>query len=138
MRIRIPASLRQFVPIRDEKEEVSMLQSYERCGVLIGIREDDVITVKEVVEIENIADSPFLFEMSPEGLYKAWMDAEKKGMDVVAVFHTHPTGNARPSAFDLEGLKQTGLPWVIVGIDGIKAFIYRDGVEEVEVELLNL
>lgn len=136
MKIRIPATLRQFVPIRDEKEEVSILQSHERCGVLIGIRENDVITVKEVVEIENIADSPFLFEMSPEGLYRAWMDAERKGMDVVAVFHTHPTGNARPSAFDLEGLKQTGLPWVIVGIDGIKAFIYRNGIEEVDVELL--
>jgi len=136
MKIRVPASLREFVPVRDEKEEVSMLQTHERCGVLIGIREDDVITVKEIVEIENIAESPFLFEMSPEGLYKAWMDAERKGMDVVAVFHTHPAGNARPSAFDLEGLKQTGLPWVIVGIDGIKAFIYRSGIEEVEIELL--
>jgi|Deesub1362A_J573_1020465.scaffolds.fasta_scaffold00067_64 proteasome lid subunit RPN8/RPN11 len=136
MKIRIPASLRGFVPIRDEKEEISMLHTHERCGVLIGTRVDDVITVKEVVEIENIAESPFLFEMSPEGLYKAWMDAEKKGMDVVAVFHTHPTGNARPSAFDLEGLKQTGMPWVIVGIDGIKAFIYRNGIEELEVELL--
>ena len=135
MKIIIPEEIRNFIAPRDEKEEVSVICDAERCGVLLGCREGNRIIVREIVETRNSSNRPTEFEIDPNELYKIWLEAEKKGLEIVAVFHTHPFGLAVPSGRDIEGLKQTKMIWVIVGIDGVRAYIYRDKVEEIEVEL---
>jgi len=133
MKILLPESIKDFIAIRDEKEEVSIICDVERCGVLLGHKNGDCIVVEEIVEVENASKNPNEFEIDPYDLYEIWVDAEKRGLDIVAVFHTHPFGLAKPSSLDIQGLKQTGMIWVIIGIDGVKAYIYRNRLEEVEV-----
>lgn len=133
MKILLPESIKGFIAIRDEKEEVSIICDVERCGVLLGHKNGDCIVVEEIVEVENASKNPNEFEIDPYDLYEIWVDAEKRGLDIVAVFHTHPFGLAKPSSLDIQGLKQTGMIWVIIGIDGVKAYIYRNRLEEVEV-----
>ncbi len=133
MKILLPESIKDFIAIRDEKEEVSIICDVERCGVLLGHKNGDCIVVEEIVEVENASKNPNEFEIDPYNLYEIWVDAEKRGLDIVAVFHTHPFGLAKPSSLDIQGLKQTGMIWVIIGIDGVKAYIYRNRLEEVEV-----
>ncbi len=133
MKILLPESIKDFIAIRDEKEEVSIICDVERCGVLLGHKNGDCIVVEEIVEVENASKNPNEFEIDPYDLYEIWIDAEKRGLDIVAVFHTHPFGLAKPSSLDIQGLKQTGMIWVIIGIDGVKAYIYRNRLEEVEV-----
>ncbi len=133
MKILLPESIKDFIAIRDEKEEVSIICDVERCGVLLGHKNGDCIVVEEIVEVENASKNPNEFEIDPYNLYEIWVDAEKRGLDIVAVFHTHPFGLAKPSSLDVQGLKQTGMIWVIIGIDGVKAYIYRNRLEEVEV-----
>ncbi len=136
MKIKIPLKLREMINLRDEREEVSMKVEVERCGVLIGEKRGKDVIVREVVEFENEARSPFFFEIKPETLYDAWLRAKRNGMEVVAIFHTHPTGIGKISSRDVESLKNTGIPWVIVGMDGIKAYLYDEGVKEIDVEFL--
>uniref|UniRef100_A0A7C3YG54 M67 family peptidase n=1 Tax=Geoglobus ahangari TaxID=113653 RepID=A0A7C3YG54_9EURY len=136
MRLIVPSKIQKFIENRDEKEEVSIIQNRERCGVLIGKKNGEALIVKEIVEIRNLSENPYLFRMDPEELCRVWMDAEKRGLEVLAVFHTHPHGFARPSSHDLESLKQTGLIWVIVGLDGVRAYIYKEKLMELEVQLI--
>jgi len=134
MKIKIPLRLREMINLRDEREEVSMKIEMERCGVLIGEKRGEEVVVREIVEFENEAESPFFFEIKPETLYDAWLRAKRSGMEVVAIFHTHPTGIGKISSRDVESLKNSGIPWVIVGMDGIKAYLYDQGVKEIDVE----
>lgn len=91
--------------------------------MLIGETKEDKIIVEEFRRVENIAKSPFLFEISPYDLYSAYMDAQKRGKEVVGVLHSHPHGSPNPSPLDVKGIKETELPWLIVGSE-LKAFSY--------------
>lgn len=95
----------------------------EICGVLIGEIKENKIVVEEVRKAENIAKSPFLFEISPYDLYNAYVDAQKRGKEVVGIFHSHPHGSPNPSPLDVKGIKETRLLWLIVGKE-LKAFSY--------------
>ncbi|MHA1589796.1 MAG: Mov34/MPN/PAD-1 family protein [Candidatus Njordarchaeales archaeon] len=91
----------------------------EICGVLLGIadREGRVI-VKKLWKARNIKNSPVLFEIYPEDLYKAVVLGEKEGLDIVALYHSHPAPPV-PSNRDIEGMKLWPVPWLIVSsIDG--------------------
>ncbi len=135
MRVLVPKEIGSFSVVREEKEEVSFVYR-ERCGVLLGYRRGEDVVVKEVVELENVSSNPSLFRIDPMDLYKVWIDAERRGLDVVGVFHTHPLGLSSPSRYDVEGMKSSGMLWVIVGCDGVRAYVYKEKILEVEVELI--
>ncbi|RLI80009.1 metalloprotease [Archaeoglobales archaeon] len=102
----------------------------EVCGVLIGELKENKIVVEKVRKAENIAKSPFLFEISPHDLYNAYIDAQKEGKEVVGVFHSHPHGSPNPSPLDIKGIKGTGLLWLIVGRE-LKAFSYDNKLNKI-------
>ncbi|RLI73229.1 metalloprotease [Archaeoglobales archaeon] len=95
----------------------------EVCGLWIGETKEGKIIVEECKMAKNIAKSPFLFEISPYDLYNAYVDAQKRGKEVVGVFHSHPHGSPNPSPLDVKGIKETGLLWLIVGSE-LKVFSY--------------
>ncbi|MEM3327150.1 MAG: Mov34/MPN/PAD-1 family protein, partial [Thermoproteus sp.] len=39
--------------------------------------------------LENVAGSPYEFKLRPEDVYKAIVDFEKFGAELIAIFHTH-------------------------------------------------
>ena len=103
----------------------------EVCGILIGKKKKGKILIDEVKKVENVANSRFLFEISPYDLYNAYIYAQKMNKDVIGIFHSHPHGSANPSSLDAKGIKETGLVWMIVGKDDVKAFLYDDKLNKI-------
>ena len=114
-----------------DEDKVRSGEIKEVCGILIGEVKGNKIVVDEVREAENIADSQFLFEVSPYDLYNAYVDAQSRGKEVVGIFHSHPHGSPTPSSLDVRGIKDAGLVWMIVGKDEIKAFLYNNKLNKI-------
>lgn len=70
------------------------------------------------------------YEAEPATLVRALYHIEQDGDEVVALYHSHPTGTARPSATD-KVRAYWRLPYLIVGLaDGYaRAFILPQGEE---------
>ena len=59
--------------------------------------------------------------------------AEKKQLELVGIFHSHPDSSASPSNFDKKFMKVNGdIPWIIFsGINtDLKAFILEENMED--------
>ena len=70
----------------------------ETCGLLAGKNN----SVEKVFFIANQAQSPVKFRMDPTEQLNAleWIDSN--GLDLLAIFHSHPTGPEMISATDIE------------------------------------
>lgn len=101
--------------------------------MLVGRYESDRLVVKKVVPITNSKPSDRSFELDPKEQYDAWIMAEKEGMDIVGVYHTHPGSYARPSLWDKETMENYQTLWVIAGIDGIHGYHWDDGIQPVDI-----
>lgn len=69
----------------------------EGCG-LVAVADD---TVVKVYPTANADASPTGFTVPPEEHYEALRDAESLGWEIGGVFHSHPSGPARPSIVDV-------------------------------------
>jgi proteasome lid subunit RPN8/RPN11 len=76
---------------------------FECCGLFGGtISEDGASVVVERYPLANIADSPTIEYLSePAGMFAAWRDMRRRGLEVLAVYHSHPTSAPVPSRKDL-------------------------------------
>ena len=64
-------------------------QNYEVCGVLSGLEGK----VLNLYKVKNIATQPEIaFYMEPQGLYNALIAVERSGQELLAIFHSHPSG----------------------------------------------
>lgn len=110
----------------------------EVCGFLFGKREKDSITVEEVCFVGNRLKSPVAFEMEPMEMVEAMEEAEKRGLEVVGIFHSHLKCPPRPSGRDLRGMELWPVVWFIVDNEGnYGAYLPEGGrVREVEVRVL--
>lgn len=71
---------------------------YEACGILAG--KDNFVT--KIYKIKNIENSPVSYFMEPRQQLLAMKEMREYGMDMLAIFHSHPYGSATPSCKDLE------------------------------------
>ena len=73
---------------------------HECCGFLLGPARGDAAL--EAVRASNArADSPQNRYLIPPGEFvRAQRDADRRGLDIVAFYHSHPDHPARPSRFD--------------------------------------
>jgi proteasome lid subunit RPN8/RPN11 len=73
----------------------------ECCGLLAG----KVVEGRGVAEIcyplVNSAASPVEYLSSPESMFRAFKDLNERGLDVLAIYHSHPTSAPIPSRTDL-------------------------------------
>ena len=85
----------------------------EACGVMLGKK--GVIT--EVVPASNqrtdSAGNRYLID--PLAYMKIERDADKRGLQVIGIFHSHPDVPARPSQFDLDNA-WPNLSYLIVSV----------------------
>lgn len=108
-------------------EVLQETSSIEECGVLIGrVNEDGTVSVTREHPVKNIMPSQVSFEVDPQELFNIFNRLEGEE-DIVAVYHTHPTTQARPSPWDREYMEHATFVWVIAGIDVINAFIFEEG-----------
>jgi proteasome lid subunit RPN8/RPN11 len=75
----------------------------ECCGLLAGVIEAGVGRVIERYPLANIAETPAVeYWSDPRSMFAADKDMRKRGLNVLAVYHSHPTSEAVPSRKDRE------------------------------------
>ena len=95
---------------------------HEACGILLG--EGEWIT--QAIATANVHPNPQThFEIDPQALIDAHRAARAGGPDVIGYYHSHPAGEAAPSATDRACARGDGKVWAIVAGDAV-AF-WRDG-----------
>jgi len=87
----------------------------EACGVLAG-REG---RVHRVYVLRNVAATPLTrFLADPEQQLQAFEDMEHRGLEMLAVYHSHPSSPAYPSPTDLAMATYPEVAHVIVSLSG--------------------
>lgn len=71
----------------------------EACGVLAG---DADGTVRRVFLMENVEHSSDFYMMDSQEQFKVFDEMENEGLELVAIFHSHPHSPAAPSMRDCE------------------------------------
>jgi len=112
----------------------------ERCGLLLGRARDSVVHVDEVLPARNANTrcAQDRYEIDPQDLLNADIQARERQVEIVGVWHTHPDHPARPSATDREQAWD-GWSYLIVSVDAVGVQALRswrlDGSDFVEESL---
>ena len=69
----------------------------EACGLLAGRGS----TVESVIVVQNQAQSPVRYVMDPIEQLHAFEWIESNGLDLIGIFHSHPTGPETVSPTDI-------------------------------------
>ncbi|HEX8834657.1 MAG TPA: M67 family metallopeptidase, partial [Abditibacteriaceae bacterium] len=88
----------QFARIVEQGREGKPL---EICGLLAGTKSGDEVTVAEVYPIDSDDKSPLTYTLNAAQHFKAESAIRKSGLEVVAIYHTHPATVAYPSKTDV-------------------------------------
>lgn len=109
----------------------------EACGYLAA--KDGVVC--RHFELRNIDAAPDHYSMDPAEQFAVIRRMRDEGLQVAAVYHSHPETPARPSVEDIRLAHDPGMTYVIVslmaGVEPVKAFKIKQG-EVIDVPLLVL
>lgn len=78
-------------------EYVNQHAPLEACGLLAGKNNQ----VEKVIPIRNQAQSPERFVMDPYEQLRAFEWIDVHGLDLLGIFHSHPTGPETASRIDI-------------------------------------
>jgi proteasome lid subunit RPN8/RPN11 len=70
----------------------------EACGMLAG--KDG--KVEKVYPMKNAKPGPDYYEMDPEEQFRVMRDIRESSLQMIGLFHSHPTGQAYPSSVDVQ------------------------------------
>ncbi|MEM1572679.1 Mov34/MPN/PAD-1 family protein [Pyrobaculum sp.] len=93
----------------------------EECVALLFGRDNAVAKWRWV---RNLAGSPVAFRIDPEEMYRAITEAEEEGLELLAIFHTHP-GPPTPSSVDLKYMRLWPVVWIISNTFSWKTTAWR-------------
>ncbi len=105
----------------------------EACGILAG--NDNIVT--KIYKIKNIENSSVSYLMEPSEQFKAMKDMRTLGLQMLAIFHSHPWGGVYPSQRDRQ-LAFYDVYYLIVAIEpnlDVKCFKIEEG-DAIEVRLI--
>jgi proteasome lid subunit RPN8/RPN11 len=106
----------------------------ESCAFLLGVNDK----VVKILPMRNLDESPVTFSIEPTELLQAYDLAESKGMQVIAIFHSHPA-KPSPSNTDIKFMQINPVVWVIYSTteSQLKAFVYddKDIVREIAIKI---
>ncbi len=108
----------------------------EMCGYLAG--QNGIIS--KHYELTNIDASEDHFTFDPKEQFTTVKDARNNGLEVCAVYHSHPLTPARPSVEDIKLAYDPNISYVIISLAGggedVKSFKIKDSQvtpEEIDV-----
>lgn len=110
----------------------------EACGLLAG--KDGVVSRQ--YPIENILRSPVAYEMEPTQQIQAIIALEEAGLELAAIYHSHPQGPSAPSETDVALAYWPEAAYIIVSLQDraapqVRAFGILEGrVAEIPLALL--
>ncbi|WP_375286608.1 Mov34/MPN/PAD-1 family protein [Sphingomonas sp.] len=95
----------------------------EICGLLLGV------DIAQARACRNVHPQPARhFEIDPAALLAAHRAARNGGPPVIGHYHSHPSGDPRPSLVDAADAPPDGAIWLIIGVGATAAWIaVRDG-----------
>lgn len=108
----------------------------ESCAFLLG-KHDNGIKVSAILPMRNADESPVTFSIDPVELLNAYSLAESKGMEIAAIFHSHPA-KATPSSTDKMYMEINPIIWLIYSTteNEVKAFVYTgENVREISIRI---
>jgi proteasome lid subunit RPN8/RPN11 len=118
-------------------EEARRSLPSECCGLLGGYGEQ----VSHIFPATNALASPAAYEIAPAELLALFRRLRAEKLDLVGIYHSHPTGDNFPSARDRERAYYPETAYVIVSPRAeaqapVRAFLIRDDeVTELQVEV---
>lgn len=99
----------------------------EACGLLAGENHTSI----KVYPVENILHSPTKFLMEPKQQISALLEIEANNWDLIAIYHSHPSGPPFPSETDIQEYYYPEIPcliWFRSGTHWIcRAFLIQSG-----------
>ena len=117
------------------QQEVQARLPEEACGALLGRNGQ----AQQAVAVTNMLHSPVRFRMEPREQVRLFQRMEAEGLELLAVYHSHPAGPPTPSPTDTAEAYYPGvvqLVWSQAAGGWIcRGFLIQDGQYE-EVELL--
>lgn len=87
------------------EEHLEAAYPNEGAGFLLGRLGSDHVQIDVVLPMVNRREAEAQhnrYDIQPQDYAKAELEAAKRGLDLVGVFHSHPDHPARPSQFDLD------------------------------------
>lgn len=107
----------------------------ESCALLFGKNENEKLTITEIFPAENIDESPINFTISNEQLLEGYKIAEKKGLEVIGIFHSHPSSEPYPSETDKKFMEINPVVWIIFSAttNEFKAFMFDSKITEIPI-----
>jgi proteasome lid subunit RPN8/RPN11 len=128
---RLVLSSRHLVELKKLAADALPLES---CALLAGTSNNDIV-VREVIATKNADASEVSFSIKPEELLAAYRKAESLGLEIVAIFHSHPAP-ARPSGRDAEFMELNPVPWLILSTVNNEMRAFVSGAEMRELEIV--
>jgi proteasome lid subunit RPN8/RPN11 len=108
----------------------------EACGIVVG----EGNRSRLVIPVTNILHSSTRFRMEPKEQLNAFLFAEEKRLDILAVYHSHPQGINKPSATDFEELTFLGIIYLIWYINdavwNCRGYLMNPSMNAVEVPVI--
>ena len=71
----------------------------EGCGLIAGPR---AVEGERFIALDNVLGSSTAYEMDPAQLINTLRELRENHQELVAIYHSHPFGPARPSASDVQ------------------------------------
>jgi len=104
----------------------------EACGILAGKGKQ----ASKIYKMTNIEKSPVRYFMDSKEQFKVMKDMRENNLSMLAIFHSHPSSQAYPSAKDLSLAFYEDAVYIIVSLIEkgpiVKGFLMREGkIEEV-------
>ncbi|MBU4252100.1 MAG: M67 family metallopeptidase [Candidatus Omnitrophica bacterium] len=114
--------------IREIVDHAKQEAPLEACGYLGS--KDGII--KKIYALTNIDKSNEHFSFEPKEQFLAVKDARAQGLEICAVYHSHPASPARPSQEDIKLAYDPNMSYFIISLaDGnkeLRAFSIKSGV----------
>jgi proteasome lid subunit RPN8/RPN11 len=109
----------------------------EACGILAG--KEGV--VQKVYRMKNIENSPVSYTMDSEEQFIVMKEIREKGLDLTAIYHSHPDLDVYPSPKDIHLAFYSESVYIIIGLSEgepkIRAFSIREeNIDEVEIKVI--
>lgn len=118
-------------------EQAKAQAPIEVCGILAG----NDGKVEKLYKMTNADNSSNRFMMEPKEQFAVVKDIRSAGLEMLAIYHSHPETPARPSAEDIRLALTPDVIYVIISLQGanapaVKGFLLEDGnVAKVSVKI---
>jgi [CysO sulfur-carrier protein]-S-L-cysteine hydrolase len=104
----------------------------EACGYLAGVNGE----ITAYYEMTNVDASAEHFSFAVKEQFGVLRDVRQKGLNLLAVYHSHPQTPARPSAEDIKLANDPDISYIIISLAGdcsnVKSYRIIDGTAENE------